>query len=76
MLLCVLFAFSLTFCSLFTGGPRLCLGQRMAHVEISFIIASLFQKYKFTYDGTLPPPVKSVIALRMIEGLPVKVELR
>eukprot|EP00924_Labyrinthula_sp_SR-Ha-C_P006375 snap_masked-scaffold_121-processed-gene-0.3-mRNA-1 protein AED:1.00 eAED:1.00 QI:0/0/0/0/1/1/2/0/539 len=34
----------------FQGGPRVCLGKDLARLEIKFLVISLLQKYKFSYD--------------------------
>ena len=61
----------------FGGGPRLCIGNNFAIMEMQLIIALLFQKYKFelvTDKDSID--IQPMITLRPKNGIRVKVSKR
>jgi cytochrome P450 len=59
----------------FGGGPRLCIGNAFFLMEGALILASLFQRFRFTRDGGKVLPHVSV-GLRPKGGLPMCVHPR
>jgi cytochrome P450 len=61
----------------FNAGPRACLGQGMAMVEASFVLAGIFARYELT----LSPPTQNVIPMDSLtlpqrRGVMMKVGMR
>lgn len=48
----------------FGGGNRQCIGEAFAWMEGVFSIATIAQRWRFTYPGTTPPEVQAKITLR------------
>ncbi|MEW8545250.1 MAG: cytochrome P450 [Candidatus Thiodiazotropha sp.] len=42
----------------FSLGPRSCVGETLAKMEMFLFVASLLQRFKLEYVGSSPPPVK------------------
>ena len=48
----------------FGGGPRLCIGQNMAIVQILLIVATIVRKYDFTMMDEKPVNIRPMMLLR------------
>ena len=48
----------------FGGGPRLCIGNNFALMEMTFMLATLAQKFSPKYEGEQAPKVSPLITLR------------
>ena len=67
----------------FNGGPRSCLGKKMAEVLAVFVIASLLWDFEFSYPAGIPAigfqierKSQNSLTLPMEGGLPVRVTRR
>lgn len=60
----------------FGGGPRQCIGNNFALMEMQLIIVMILQKFRFKVSAGFEPEMHPMITLRMKEGLRVDVELR
>ncbi|XP_065214561.1 cytochrome P450 4C1-like [Planococcus citri] len=61
----------------FSAGPRNCIGQKFAMLEMRIIIAMLLLKYRFKIDENADPVIiESSLVLRTRNKLPVKIERR
>ncbi len=60
----------------FGGGPRLCIGNNFAYMEMQLALAILLPKFKFEVIANEAPKLEGLITLRPEGGLPVKVSLR
>jgi len=48
----------------FGGGPRMCIGNTFAMMEMTLVLATLIRKYKPNYDENIPPVAEPLITLR------------
>jgi cytochrome P450 len=53
----------------FGGGPRVCIGNAFAMMEAALILATVGQKYRFTYDGLEAPVLNPQITLLPKNGI-------
>jgi len=60
----------------FGGGPRLCIGNNFAIMEMQLAVAMLLPKFKFTPVDEKVPELEALITLRPKGGLPVVVTER
>ncbi len=60
----------------FGGGPRLCIGNNFAYMEMQLALAILLPKFKFEAIANEAPKLEGLITLRPKGGLPVKISLR
>jgi len=60
----------------FGAGPRLCIGNNFALMEMQFALAILLPKFKITPVSKKPPELEPLVTLRPKGGLPVQVTLR
>jgi len=60
----------------FGGGPRLCIGNNFAYMEMQLALAILLPKFKFETLNNRPPDLEGLITLRPKDGLPVNICLR
>lgn len=59
----------------FQGGPRLCLGQRMAHLEAMHLLAEIYQRFHLEHDGSPVTEVHAIV-LTARDGMPMFVRNR
>ena len=59
----------------FGGGPRICIGERFATMEMILILATLVRRFRFQMVGPDPTPFPS-ITLRPDGGLPMRLSAR
>jgi len=60
----------------FGGGPRLCIGNSFAYMEMQLALAILLPKFKIEVIGNEAPQLEGLITLRSKGGLPVSIRLR
>jgi cytochrome P450 len=56
----------------FGAGPRVCIGARLATLEVKLLLTLLLQRFRIerAHDGELQP--EGLFALRAKEGVPVR----
>ena len=59
----------------FGAGPRICIGERFATMEMILVLATLVRRFRFEMAGPDPAPFPS-ITLRPDGGLPMRVATR
>lgn len=60
----------------FSGGPRICIGERFAMMEAILLLANFLQKFRFEYGGTVPPVPFASITLIPAGGMPIRLRHR
>ncbi|KAH7714860.1 CYP4BF1 protein [Aphelenchoides avenae] len=61
----------------FSAGPRNCIGQKFAQMEIKTTLAHIFRRYKLTTDAKMHDNGRGVeTVLRPVLGIPVRVSRR
>jgi cytochrome P450 len=60
----------------FGGGPRLCIGNNFAIIEMQIILISMYRKYKFRLQPGFNVEAEPLITLRPKYGMVMKVEKR
>ncbi len=56
-------------------GPRVCLGQHFAVLEMTLVAAMLLQRFELSASGPLPPP-KLAVTLRPLGGMRLRLRSR
>jgi cytochrome P450 len=57
----------------FGGGPRVCIGQHFAHIEVKALIAHVLPRYDLTYARDTPPVHAGFLNAFIPQGIPVRV---
>ena len=60
----------------FGGGPRQCIGNNFALMEMQLIIVMMLQKFRFKVSAGFEPEMHPMITLRMMNGMRVDIERR
>jgi cytochrome P450 len=60
----------------FGGGPRVCIGNHLAMLEMQIIAAMMLQRFKLERVSNEPVEVEPLIAIRPKGGLPMRVTAR
>ena len=60
----------------FGGGPRLCIGNNFAIMEMQIILILMYRKYKFRLKENFIVEAEPLITLRPKYGMMMKVEKR
>ncbi len=57
----------------FLDGPKKCLGDHFAMMEMRLTIPTLLQRLRFEYAGGAPPAPKSGFTMSVDNGMPMRV---
>ncbi len=60
----------------FGGGPRLCIGQGFAMLEMQIIVAEMLQRFKLSYQESEAPGLLPLVTLRPENDMPMLIERR
>jgi len=60
----------------FGGGPRQCIGNNFALMEMQLIIVMMLQKFRFKVTAGFEPQMHPMVTLRMMHGMRVDIKLR
>lgn len=60
----------------FGGGPRLCIGNNFAMMEMQLALAMMIRKFRFRLSDGFEPEIDALITLRTKEGMMMDVEMR
>ena len=60
----------------FGGGPRQCIGNNFALMEMQFIIVMMLQKFRFKVTAGFEPEMFPMVTLRMKDGMHVDIVKR
>jgi cytochrome P450 len=60
----------------FGGGPRLCIGNNFALMEMQVVLASVMQRYRFELKDTTPIELDPLITLRPKQNVYLKLVKR
>jgi len=59
----------------FGAGPRRCIGERVARLELQCMIVGLFGRFEFQFDGQMPPRVTHQVTLDFKDEFKVRTKL-
>jgi len=60
----------------FGGGPRQCIGNNFALMEMQLILVMMLQKFRFKVSAGFEPEMHPMVTLRMTHGMRVDIEPR
>ena len=60
----------------FGGGPRQCIGNNFALMEMQLILVMLLQKFRFKVSAGFEPETHPMVTLRMTHGMRMDIEPR
>jgi cytochrome P450 len=60
----------------FGAGPRKCIGERFALMEVVLVLATIGQRWRLTAGGASRPAIDPRITLRPKDGMPMVVQTR
>lgn len=60
----------------FIAGPRKCIGDSFAMMEMRLIVPTVLQRFRLHYAGNGPPVERPSFVMEAAEGMPVRVEKR
>ena len=60
----------------FGGGPRLCIGNNFALMEMQFILSMLVRRYQFELVSTAPIELNPLVTLRPKDGIKMRIKKR
>ena len=60
----------------FGAGPRMCIGNHFAYMEMQLILALLVRKFDLNYERTTKPEYETLITMRPKGGMPFSINKR
>lgn len=60
----------------FGAGPRLCIGNNFALMEMQLALLHLIRRYRFVPMAATPPAMEPLITLKPLGGMPMRLERR
>jgi cytochrome P450 len=60
----------------FGGGPRRCLAEHLAQLELAFALARILQRFELQLPCQSAPPLSAGFALSLSSGLPARIRSR
>ena len=60
----------------FGGGPRLCIGNNFALMEMQFVLSMLIQRYQFELVSKEPVALNPLVTLRPENGIKMRIKKR
>lgn len=60
----------------FSAGPRACIGERFAEIEMSAVLAAILRDWRFSTDQCPPPRPCIKVTLRPMDGIQLRISRR